>query len=462
VQTHTGQWYDHYSGKGGDVFHFLSQSQGISYGEAIDDVATRLGLTGRAWISPTSQNRQAFEQELHQKRELQQAQRQVAEEERLQVGRTKAQLLWASTQPLAGTLGEKYLRQHRGITGDLPEDLRFAPSNSERKNPALVSFARQKDGHLSGFQEVFLDGQTGAKASLALVKKSGGVIRGGNVTLQKGPQKEGVTLIAEGVETGLSLVSAGVKGEVVCTLGRGNVRGLSPSSKTLVLCADWDGEGAKTHARLLEDKAFFQEKGYDVHVVWPTQKGLEKCDFNDVLKKEGAGRVLEILKEQLPGKVVGRLKDDKTAALELLDGKVFEKQDKAWKKAMSDWAINKPEEARKFLEQEKYWLEAREERGHLRQEIELFKKEEKALSQMSPVEAHSKDRMTQNALQEKLKAKAGAWLKEDSSLAKIKAVNPEFAKHLESYAPQNHGHQKMMEPVSHEPIIHHHAPGLER
>ena len=48
VKTQTGQWYDHVAGRGGDLFHYVSQSRGISYGQAIEAVDHRLPIERKA------------------------------------------------------------------------------------------------------------------------------------------------------------------------------------------------------------------------------------------------------------------------------------------------------------------------------------------------------------------------------------------------------------------------------
>jgi hypothetical protein len=69
-----------------------------------------------------------------------------------------------------GTLGERYLREHRGITGPLPPEPRFHPGvwsrETKSNHPALLFLARDSKGTVRRVQAVLLDPATGAKAKL--------------------------------------------------------------------------------------------------------------------------------------------------------------------------------------------------------------------------------------------------------------------------------------------------------
>lgn len=114
---------------------------------------------------------------------------------------------------------KKYLSEHRGIkkilTGyQLRQDLRtdiMWDSNSKQYDPALIAFARNKDGNITGGQSIYLNKDTNNKADIEVNKRSFGRIRGSFVEISKNNEqknipnsKDGnnsasnVTIIAEG------------------------------------------------------------------------------------------------------------------------------------------------------------------------------------------------------------------------------------------------------------------------
>jgi len=282
-------WYSHYGSEGGDIFKYISRSKNISYGDAIKQVAEEIHVPASTYLTPEEQAKrnQAWQQE-------------KAEQEKQDYlkGKEKTMKVYRQTIPIKGTLGEKYLREYRAFEGEIPSDIRFARSRytPEGNKPALVSFARDSAGLITGYQEIFLD-STGNKAKeVEIVKKSGGYCKTAAVRIQKG---EGVTYIAEGIETALSIKAAGVKGEILSGFGRYVFKNVEPSNKAIILCADYDGVNARTHETIIKDKQHLENKGYTVHIVWPATEGEKKIDFNDILKTYGKNKVKELLQEQL-------------------------------------------------------------------------------------------------------------------------------------------------------------------
>jgi len=123
-------------------------------------------------------------------------------------------LLQASC-PVAGTPGERYLREYRGIQGELSSDLRFIPAvwhaREKAPMPALAALARDVYGTVTAVQLIYLEAVTGNRAAVDLRKQSFGVVKGSYVQIQKGG---GAVFVAEGVETALSVKEAGVKGSI--------------------------------------------------------------------------------------------------------------------------------------------------------------------------------------------------------------------------------------------------------
>ncbi len=124
------------------------------------------------------------------------------EEER----RARMLRLWSQSAPLAGTVGERYLRA-RAIEGELPgpDVLRFHPrmtSLEDRlRRPALVAALVDGQCALAGIQVTLLSPHGAAKAALATPRRTIGRLMGHYVRIDA----PGETLIvAEGLETALS------------------------------------------------------------------------------------------------------------------------------------------------------------------------------------------------------------------------------------------------------------------
>src|SRR3990167_3210028 len=183
----------------------------------------------------------------------------------------------------------------------LPKDLRYLPSfydrSSQTKHPSLMATARNPEGQITAVQITFLDSETGKKASLDVAKKSFGVLKGSAVILQENPS--GPLFIAEGVETALSLKSAGVEGTIQASLGLSKMRrlGAKDLQTPLIICADHDAPESPAAKSLEKSVLVLQEKGFHVTVIKPEKLNQ---DFNDVLKEKGPQGVREILQKSLP------------------------------------------------------------------------------------------------------------------------------------------------------------------
>lgn len=196
--------------------------------------------------------------------------------------REAAAQLWSESRPLAGSLGETYLRA-RGIR-ESSSELRFHPRTPHGRKPftrfapALVAAVRDDSG-LVGVHRTFLDRTTNGLAALIPPKCSLGRLGSGCVRLHPA---EDVLGLAEGVETALS--AAQLFG-VPCwaTLGTDRFRhvALPKSVSTLLLFLDRDAGGRRAETLVrsrLGDQVAIQAR-------YPPRKG---DDWNDVLAREAA------------------------------------------------------------------------------------------------------------------------------------------------------------------------------
>ncbi len=294
VNLKTGAWIDYKdSSLSGGPLHLLTKLKGLSFKEAVEYGASWAEFDSHKRTLPQSAslNLQTDGKESARKEDQQKIQ--------------KAQALWEKGISIHGTLAERYLREHRKIAGDLPQDLRYLPffkaKNSENIYPCLMVAARSSEGQITAVQLTFLDPQTAAKAMIETPKKSFGILKGSAVILQEGKDSP-VHFIAEGIETALSIKEAGVRETIKASLGLSNIKRLEAGGQNvpIVVCADHDAPDSPAVKSLEKSILSLQEKGFTITVVKP--ENLHE-DFNDILKKDGPQGVRDILEKELPKKL---------------------------------------------------------------------------------------------------------------------------------------------------------------
>jgi putative DNA primase/helicase len=108
---------------------------------------------------------------------------------------TEALEYWRHSVPLEGTLGEYYLRHHRGLSGPLPPSIRFLPNGN-----AIVAGISRPDRKVIAVQRTFLSSD-GSKARVDYPRITTGTL--GTSAVHLGAAAD-VLGIAEGVETALA------------------------------------------------------------------------------------------------------------------------------------------------------------------------------------------------------------------------------------------------------------------
>lgn len=114
---------------------------------------------------------------------------------------------YGEAKPIAGTLAERYLREVRGITGALPDTLRYHShiwhSGAKEELPALIAPITRMDAdgsRITAAHVTYLDPATAHKTKADPAKKMYGDVKGGAIWLSDcGPHM----LIAEGIEKAL-------------------------------------------------------------------------------------------------------------------------------------------------------------------------------------------------------------------------------------------------------------------
>ena len=203
-------------------------------------------------------------------------------------GRSEApRRLWALCRPIDGTAAEAYLRA-RGIRACQYAALAFHPAiyyrdaddgDQFRSLPALVARVTAHDGAFLGVQRIYLDPARPAKAQVPQPKKCMGRVHGGAVVL--GEADATTLVVAEGIETALSVLSARPGLRAAAALSAGGLAALTPPPGTarVLIARDGDTAGATAAERLA---ARCRAQGVAVTVLTP-----RRGDFNDELLANG-------------------------------------------------------------------------------------------------------------------------------------------------------------------------------
>lgn len=208
--------------------------------------------------------------------------RRMAEEQAEAEKRAQQALrLWGETRPIAGTVAENYLRG-RGITCPLPESIRFHQTcwhKSARRFPALVALVEGAEGF--AVHRTYLRADGAGKADVEPAKAMLGACAGGAVRLC---EAAGPLVIAEGIETGLSLLCGLLSGPatVWAALSTSGIRGLHLPAQPgrLTIAPDGDVPGREA-AHALASRA--DALGWGVSLL----SAPDGRDWNDILTMKG-------------------------------------------------------------------------------------------------------------------------------------------------------------------------------
>jgi len=281
----SGRWYDFSASVGGDMFDLVINRSGCDFKEAADYLRMQVGMGNRMPSSEFKKYDASFAQN-----DLNTESKALTDHQK----QAKVDKLYARSQKLEqGSIALRYLQEYRSIDCLAGNDVREANVYISGRNyylPALVAFVRNNNGDITGYQQILLDKNTGAKADIPAPKRSFGKISGSFVEVSKGVNSD-ITIIAEGLETALSVKEAlsehgdekkGMRPiRILCSLGINNIKNYGArEGEKIIIAADNDGVDSITGKATLNAKALLEEKGAFVEIVKPDRQG----DFNDLLK----------------------------------------------------------------------------------------------------------------------------------------------------------------------------------
>ena len=191
--------------------------------------------------------------------------------------------IWDTSQPLKGTLGERYLLS-RGI-GILPDRFRFnripswydfSTGECGRNRPAIVCLVTDIYDRPIGIQRIFLaDDGMGKAPDMANAKLSFGRPAGGAIRI--GPQGGDHVVLVEGPEDGATVAQWRQDQPVFVACGTSMMpRMLFPDAiRRITIGADNGAAGMAAAAKARDE---FMDRGLEVRVVYP-DPGFS--DWND-------------------------------------------------------------------------------------------------------------------------------------------------------------------------------------
>lgn len=276
---HAGDWIDFDGGQGGGPLNTLEQATGLKGRDLFAHAARLVGWSDaapprRAPSMPAAKPEKDATQEI--------------------------EIILSRAIPVAGTLGETYLRA-RGLGCPSSPDLLFHPdlAHWETKTgfPALVGIVRERSGKIIAVHRIYLRPDGTAKAEIAKPKKMLGRVGGGAVRLAE-IGDDGVLGLTEGIETAIAVMTSCPGLAVWATLSATNLEqvGLPPEARRVILLADHDASAAGLRAAEAAARRLITE-GRGVAVALPPEEG---DDFNDVLLREGAMAVRRIVEAATP------------------------------------------------------------------------------------------------------------------------------------------------------------------
>jgi Ti-type conjugative transfer relaxase TraA len=277
-----GNWYDFKEGKGGDLFDLVQDIKACDFKEAADYLRSTLGISNPQNSNIIYLHNLSDKYVDHHKQKASVKAEEVA-------ALKKVENLYNRSKSISGnSVAAKYL-EGRGINCILSNDIRTAGQYTKelgKTGAAIVAFARNGSGKITGGQQILLDSVTYKKADIAAPKKSFGKIAGSFVEVASHPNSNSkenndnkITVIAEGLETALSIKQAGVEARIICALGLGNIKNYQPKEgERIIIAADHDKVGSNSE-KIIEDTKNILSKQALVITIKPSVLG----DFNDVL-----------------------------------------------------------------------------------------------------------------------------------------------------------------------------------
>lgn len=308
-----GMWKRWSTGEGGkDLISLYMAAFGVEWKEAIKELAQSLGISSNDNIS----DKKRIVKIKNDPKSID-----IDNQKKI----NKAKELYKKAIPINGTLAEKYLKEHRHVTGNLPKDFKFIKAirhfDTKEMVPALLAPIKDKDEKMIGIVRIFLN-KDGSKYNQTFMDEQGnlekattkanlGIASHGSVVVQKA-NIDRTLWIAEGLETALSVAQAVPNQTVVASLSVQQIKNVPIGFETqkVVICADNDPISSQTKESIVKAVDAYLSRGVRVFIALPPEipADMKKYDFNDLLKSGGIDAVQKSLEQMVEIKDVSLLK----------------------------------------------------------------------------------------------------------------------------------------------------------
>jgi len=298
-----GTWYDFSEGKGGDLFSLVEHKRSGDFKCAAEYLRRSIGMVS----SINNSQLQLVHDHANSNITEKYIKEQKAKEREAEAKQVKVNKLYDSSKAIDdNSVAHRYLTKVRSVTCALGNDIKTTSIYEKETNrhlPAVIAFARDEGGNITGGLRILLDSKTANKASIDVPKKSFGRIAGSFVDVGStqnrlsGRQQLGnhnITIIAEGLETALSAKQALTNDlgnedktfKILCSLGISNIKNYRPQAfEKIIIAADNDGHDSITNKTIENAKLELTNKGAFVEIVRPSKDG----DLNDILQDKTLG-----------------------------------------------------------------------------------------------------------------------------------------------------------------------------
>lgn len=282
-----GIWHNFETGESGNLLTLLQKEMGINFKDALKYAANGFGNGVVATKKPLQNNEKTTVPNAKTYDKIIEYAKKLAQE----------------SQPIQDTIVEKYLKEIRGIKDLDSIDIKYHPNvftgkeETQKYMPAMLAIGRDNDGNVKCVQATYLDSETGQKADTAVKKRTYASPAGNSVYLQKSDEKDKISCITEGVETGLSVKDAVKNSDVIAVLGKANLThiGTENLGAKVVLCLDNDGKKSLADSIIHKAAERLISLGKEVYIAMPNQIKNNKTDFNDVARVSGISAVKDML-----------------------------------------------------------------------------------------------------------------------------------------------------------------------
>lgn len=298
-----GRYYCFGCGISGSHFQFLKEVGGLSFQQAVVEVARAAGVPLPDAKPMTDEEKRAYAVKMREREEAQK--KREAEAAREKQGRVlSAGQIWKQTKPLKGTLAEAYLDwRFPGLAPKDETELRFHPAleiNPDHPSgdrwPALIARVSDRNGHGVAIWRIYLarDGagkmptKAGGSAKLGYGPAGGGAVRMGGVAKMIG--------ICEGIETGLAIRKLGFTYPIWPCLSTSGIIGFQIPDGVETIVVFPDPDGSKVKFKKLRDGTQTLDVGSPPGEI-AFQKFIENNAGRDIRRADGAfdADYLEIL-----------------------------------------------------------------------------------------------------------------------------------------------------------------------